>query len=98
AFYEIVPPGVDMPDTGSVDALRYREPDRKEAVASDDWFTLKLRYKHPEGETSRLIETPVKGEPLPWEQAGGDFRFASAVALFGMKLRETPETADLPWE
>ena len=97
AFYEIVPPGVPMPGTGSVDALRYQKPAEREVVASDDWFTLKLRHKHPEGEVSSLVETPVKGEPVAWEQAGNDFRFASAVALFGMKLRQMPEMADVSW-
>ncbi|WP_367874318.1 Amuc_1099 family pilus-like system protein [Luteolibacter sp. Populi] len=97
AFYEIVPEGVAMPNTGTVDSLRYQRPAGKEVVASDDWFTLKLRHKHPEGDTSALIETTVKGEPGAWEDAGNDFRFASAVALFGMKLRQMPELADLPW-
>jgi Ca-activated chloride channel family protein len=98
ALYEIVPPGVEMPSTGNVDALRYQKPAGKEPVASDDWLTLKLRYKHPEGEVSNLIETPLKGEAQAWESAGHDFRFASAVALFGMKLRQMPELADLPWK
>jgi Ca-activated chloride channel family protein len=98
AFYEIVPPGVDLPDTGKVDGLRYQKPAGKEPVPSDDWLTLKLRYKHPEGQVSQLIETPLKGAPQSWEQASDDFRFASAVALFGMKLRQMPEMADLPWQ
>ena len=97
AFYEIVPQGADAPDTGEVDGLRYQRPAGREAVASDDWFTLKLRHKHPEGDVSSLIETIVKGEPQDWKQAGSDFRFASAVALFGMKLRQMPETANLSW-
>jgi secreted protein with Ig-like and vWFA domain len=98
AFYEIVPPGVELPDTGKVDGLRYQKPAGKETVPSDDWLTLKLRYKHPEGQVSQLIETPLKGEPQSWEQAGHDFRFASAVALFGMKLRQMPELQDMPWQ
>jgi Ca-activated chloride channel family protein len=98
AFYEIVPPGVEMPSTGNVDALRYQKPAGKEPVASDDWLTLKLRYKHPEGEVSNLIETPLKGEAQSWEGAGHDFRFASAVALFGMKMRQMPDVADVPWK
>ena len=97
AFYEIVPQGMAAPDTGEVDSLRYQRPAGREAVPSDDWFTLKLRHKHPEGDVSSLIETAIKGGPQPWEQAGNDFRFASAVALFGMKLRQMPEMADLPW-
>ncbi len=97
AFYEIVPQGTETPETGEIDSLRYQRPAGREAVPSDDWFTLKLRHKHPEGDVSSLIETAIRGEPQPWEQAGNDFRFASAVALFGMKLRQMPEMADLPW-
>lgn len=99
AFYEIVPVGVEGPATGDVDPLRYQRPaDAPEAVASDDWFTLKLRYKHPEGDISKLIEAPVEGEPQRWEEAGGDFRMATAVALFGMKLRQQEEAAESPWD
>ncbi|WP_052573986.1 Amuc_1099 family pilus-like system protein [Haloferula sp. BvORR071] len=97
AFYEIVPDGVPMPNAGTVDTLRYQRPAGREVVNSEDWFALKLRHKHPEGDTSALIETPVKGEPVAWESAGNDFRFASAVALFGMKLRQMPELADMSW-
>jgi Ca-activated chloride channel family protein len=98
AFYEIVPVGVEGPATGDVDPLRYQRPaDAPEAVESDDWFTLKLRYKHPEGDISKLIEAPVEGEPQRWEEAGGDFRMATAVALFGMKLRQQEEAAASPW-
>jgi Ca-activated chloride channel family protein len=97
AFYEIVPQGVDAPETGEVDGLRYQRPAGRDVVPSDDWFTLKLRHKHPEGNVSSLTETIVKGEPKSWEDAGNDFRFASAVALCGMKLRQMPEMTDLPW-
>ena len=97
AFYEIVPIGVSGPDPGGVDDLRYQRPANREAVASDDWFTLKLRHKAPEGNISALIETTMKGEPQAWAQADTDFRFAAAVALFGMKLRQMPDATDIPW-
>jgi Ca-activated chloride channel family protein len=97
AFYEIVPQGVEGPETGAVDDLRYQRPAGREGVASDDWFTLKLRHKHPEGDISSVIETVMTGAPLSWEQADSDFRFASAVALCGMKLRRLPEVADITW-
>lgn len=97
AFYEIVPQGADAPDAGEVEGLRYQRPAGREAVPSADWFTLKLRHKHPEGDVSSLIETVVRGEPQDWKQAGNDFRFASAVALFGMKLRQMPEMSDMSW-
>ncbi len=97
AFYEIVPHGVEMPDTGKVDALRYQRPAGREAVPSEDWFTLKLRHKPPMGEVSSLTEMTVRGEPLAWEKTDLDFRFASSVALFGMKLRGMKEVEDVSW-
>ena len=54
------------------------------AAAAGDLLTVKLRYKAPEGDTSRLLEVRVA------EGAGGDSedaRFAAAVAAFGMLLR-----------
>lgn len=99
AFYEIVPVGVAAPGVGNVDELRYQKPEgRKELVESDDWFTLKLRYKHPEGDKSQLIESPVKGGAMAWEEAGNDFRMASAGALFGMKLRKMEDVSEVTWD
>lgn len=99
AFYEIVPIGVAMLEMGELDSLRYqRSAVSKNLVESDDWLTLKLRYKHPKGDKSRLIEIPLNDEPVAWEQAGNDFRMSSAVALFGMKLRQMPDTDNLSWK
>lgn len=103
AFYEIVPQGVAMPDTGDVDALRYQrkpapEKPEVELVESDDWLTLKLRYKHPEGDKSKLIEKPVQGEPVAVTEADKDFQMAAAVAMFGMKLRNFDELDDFSWK
>jgi Ca-activated chloride channel family protein len=53
-------------------------------------LTLKLRYKKPDGDVSTLIETPVKDEGAAFAKASADFKFASAVAAFGMILRESP--------
>ncbi|MBI4569621.1 MAG: von Willebrand factor type A domain-containing protein [Planctomycetes bacterium] len=60
-------------------------------VFPDELFTLKLRYKQPDGDTSAKFEVPVavpgtRGAPEP----SADFRFAAAVAAFGMTLRATP--------
>lgn len=102
AFYEIVPDGVEAPNTGDVDKLRYQrkpanEPEA-ELVESDDWFTLKLRYKHPDGEKSKLIEKPVRGEAVAVLEADKDFQMAAAVAMFGMKLRNFDEVDDFSWD
>jgi len=102
AFYEIVPAGKPQPNGGGVDALKYQppagEPVLTAAEPSDEWLTLKLRHKSPEGDISSLQESVVKGGPIRWQDADSDFSFASAVALFGMKLRGMDEARGISWE
>ncbi|HEX5444713.1 MAG TPA: YfbK domain-containing protein, partial [Pirellulales bacterium] len=57
------------------------------AIASDELATIKLRYKEPAGDKSRLLEHVVAGQPRADAAVSGDFQFASAVAAFGMLLR-----------
>lgn len=58
-------------------------------VESEEMMTVRLRYKQPEGSTSRLIESAFVDKGIPLEQSSADFRFAVAVASFGMRLRGT---------
>ena len=60
-----------------------------DAAKTGELFTLKLRYKQPDGEKSSLIETPVKDAGKKYGEASGDFKFAAAVASFGMILRDS---------
>ncbi len=88
ALYEIIPASVESPTSaGRVDALRYRGVhDRLPPAQSNELALVKLRYKDPDGVTSRLIEHVVvdrAGEP------SHDFVFAAAVAGFGMLLRDS---------
>ncbi len=85
ALYEIVPVDGEAPGTdGSVDQLRYQ--DRPKTTGSGDWFTVKLRYKPPQGSTSRLFERVVRNDT---GTPSSDFRFVTAVASFGMLLRDS---------
>src|SRR6267142_1974018 len=54
ALYEIVPAGapVDLP---SVDPLKYQRPQTPAGASADELMTVKIRYKEPDGETSRLM-------------------------------------------
>ena len=98
AFYEIVPVGQPLPDQSSVDPLKYHAPPR-EAAISDELLTVKLRYKAPDGDSSRLLEVPVRaGAEIAFERASQDFQFAAAVAAFGMKLRSSPQSENISWE
>ena len=84
ALYEIVPAGVEI-DEASVDPLKYQQQPRPTgAAASDELATVKLRYKAPDGDTSKLISTVLHNRPQPMRANLG---FASAVAEFGMLLR-----------
>jgi Ca-activated chloride channel family protein len=53
-------------------------------------LTVKLRYKAPDGDTSRLLEFPLTDQNATFADASGDFKFAAAVAGFGMVLRDSP--------
>lgn len=90
ALYELAPVAMlaDL-KLPNVDPLKYAKP--AAAVAENaELLTLKLRYKQPDGDVSQLIETPVRDGGAKWADASKDFRFASAVASFGMLLRESP--------
>jgi len=89
ALYEVVPPG----GTGGagpplLDEFKYQSAAApKAADAGDELLTVKLRCQLPEGGPSEKLAAAVKDSGHRFEQASGDFRFAAAVACFGMRLR-----------
>jgi len=87
ALYEIVPAGVSVP-TGKVDGLKYQTPRKTTGKAdSRELMTVKLRWKAPDGETSKLLSAPILDAGARFEEASEAFRFSAAVAGFGMLLR-----------
>jgi secreted protein with Ig-like and vWFA domain len=66
--------------------------------ASPELLTLKLRYKQPDGDKSKLLEFPLTDRGETWEKSSPDFRFAASVASFGMLLRESPHKGASTWE
>ena len=94
ALYEIIPVGVrsDVRVRG-VDSLRYRAPAQAPAPArGGELAFVKVRYKLPDGDASRLLEHPVRETGAA---ASADFSFAAAVAGFGMLLRESEHRGTL---
>lgn len=88
AFYEIVPVGSEFQLPG-VDTLRYQKQVEPETVPGEV-ATVKLRYKRPDQDTSRLITRTAHSEELvDFDKAGEDFRFGAAVAAFGLALRNS---------
>jgi Ca-activated chloride channel family protein len=94
ALYEIVPPGEAI-EGGSIDPLKYQNRTKpSEASQSGELMTVKVRYKQPDGDASKLISRAVAdrvGALTP--QLG----FASAVAEFGMLLRRSEFKGEATW-
>ncbi len=98
ALYEIVPAGQEVP-SAKVDALKYQQtPAAKAAQGSGELMTVKIRYKAPDANTSKLMERAVKGAPGELAKMPVDFRWAAAIAGFGMMLRDSPHRANLTWK
>ncbi|HSD27849.1 MAG TPA: VWA domain-containing protein [Vicinamibacteria bacterium] len=94
ALYEIVPAGVSTSLPG-VDPLRYQQPaPLSNASGGDELMTVKLRYKQPDGDTSRLVGTAVRDVSAPSSE---NVRFAAAVAEFGMLLRDSEHKGGSSW-
>jgi len=88
-LYELVPAGAAA-HVPSIDPLKYqseREITRKRA--GEEFLTIKLRYKKPEGGNSILMEIPFKQKVLAFEEASDNLKFSAAVAGFGMVLRDS---------
>ncbi|HKR98717.1 MAG TPA: YfbK domain-containing protein, partial [Candidatus Dormibacteraeota bacterium] len=94
ALYEIVPPGEDVPQS-SVDPLKYQKPPAVIASASD-LATVKLRYKDPDGEESRLLTEVVPDAPAP--TMSDNLRMAAAVAELGMLLRKSEHKGEASYD
>ena len=98
AIYELTPKGT----TQQVDDLRYGEAKTGNGGVSnaDEYAFVKIRYKLPDADTSKLITTPVTGanEAPSFDAAGTDQRFSVAVAAFGQKLRNEDATAKFGYD
>lgn len=96
ALYEIIPVGVKSAELDSVDALRYQKPlQQKEAlVFTGELMNIKLRYKQPDGDVSKLLQHPVMDKNASIASTSDNLRFAAAVAQFGMLLRNSSYKAN----
>ncbi len=85
AIYEVVPVG----SKGWIAPRKYEDkPDAAATAQLAEAATVKLRYKLPDGDTSKLIEQVVASSAFRNAAAPkGDFAFAAAVAAFGQVLR-----------
>lgn len=90
AIYEIVPTGVESQYLGKIDSLKYQENKTLTNIGnSNEVLTIKLRYKLPDENTSKLIEQVVLDKHTSFEKTSDDFRLAASIAEFGLLLRQS---------
>ncbi|NLV59458.1 MAG: VWA domain-containing protein [Clostridiales bacterium] len=82
-LYEIVP--VESPMNIDDVPTKYQN---TVVTGSEEWLTLSIRAKDPEGEDSKLYSYPVDQEAYQ-EKMSDNLRFAAAIAEFGMLLRDS---------
>ena len=88
ALYEIVPVGADTDVTIRMpDSLRYQSVRAPSRDAGPELGFVKVRYKEPDGDRSRMLTRPVGAEAT--RAPSTDFRFQTAVAEFGLLLKSS---------
>jgi len=88
ALYEIEPA---RGEAAAASPLRYqREAPLAEAARGGELFTLAVRWKDPAGSESRLATWVARDGGQTLAATSDDFRFAAAVAAFGLVLRASP--------
>ena len=90
-LYEIVPTTEENSNTQD---LKYQTCNlTDEALKSNDWLTLSIRYKEPDEDESKLLEYEI-GSNYYTDKPSEDFIFSAAVAEFAMVLRNSEYVAD----
>ena len=94
ALYEIVLPGEKL-DNPKVDKLKYQTNTKAKKDNNDELLTVKVRYKKPSEGVSTKFDIALLDGKSKFESMDTEFRFATAVASFGMKLRNDKLVKDL---
>ena len=93
ALYEVVP-GDSQEEFSKTDDLKYQ---KVSVTPSDELLTVKLRYKDPTGDTSKLL-TKIVNAKEETAQPSENFRFAGSVAEFGLLLRNSQYKANATYQ
>lgn len=95
ALYEIVPATGGSASASKVDDLKYQTSrGASNAANTGEMLTVKLRYKDPDGDSSKLIERPYTDSNNMLVNAAPGMSLAVAVAELGMLLRDSEHKGD----
>lgn len=89
ALYEIIPTGVESDYFTPAPQLKYSQPNALANEYGDELATIKLRHKKPDEEVSKETVKVIPNVTTVLNSTSGDFKFAAAVAWFGLKLRDS---------
>jgi Ca-activated chloride channel family protein len=90
ALYEIIPAGVTSDYLNQQpDALKYTTVPESANTYSGELATVKFRYKKPDGDKSIEMVKVIENKSVSLEKSSDDFKFSTAVAWFGLKLRDS---------
>jgi len=92
ALYEIILKGDNSEFLKDVPKLKYTVQNIKNVNDAHELFTVKFRYKKPSA-TESIEMVHIQNDAIT--EASQDMQFATAVALFGMKLRKSQFTKDV---
>ncbi|MEN8121560.1 MAG: VWA domain-containing protein [Bacteroidota bacterium] len=94
AIYELIPAD-SKEEVPGIDELEYQ---KSTVVKSNDLMTLKLRYKQPDGDVSKLIKQKVSKGDIVKDNTSNNFKWAASVAEFGLLLRTSKFKGDANWD
>lgn len=97
ALYEIIPLPAARPH--ATVAAKPAPPPTPDPSDTAEWLTVKLRYTEPDAAKNRSVIVPlhanIASDTAP---ATPDFKFAAAVAGFGLILQDNPNRGTASWD
>lgn len=97
ALYEVIPADSNE-NTKGHDPLKYQKTETTSASENNEMLTIKFRYKRPNEDKSILITKTIKDNGLELNATSDNFRFSTAVAGFGLLLRDSKYKGDMTFE
>ena len=94
ALYEIIPTDAKSDFFSEIDELKYAKVEPSKTQFQEELATIKFRYKKPDGAKSIEMVEVIANKATDLKNASGGFKFSTAVAWFGLKLRDSQLVTD----
>ena len=89
ALYEVIPADSKSDFYNEPLDLKYSKVEATGTKFNDELATIKFRYKKPDGDKSIELVQVIENKAISLETTSQDFKFSTAVAWFGLKLRDS---------